>query len=333
MTAVVVSALLLGGWEVFWRLRGFTPTLSDDSGIWAIARSRASGLPPPGVALVGASRIQLGIDPEVFKEATGLRPVMLAIDGSSPLPVLGHLAEDPAFDSHVIVSLLPMFLAEPVSKDRAMKWIRHYEERNWSSGFETRLSMCIQLSLVFRSAALAPDKLWEQLREGSWPVPPYAPMRPDRYRPGLFSRIDIEKLRRSRKQREREIHAGAVPLSKEKFFERVGRLNLMLERIRSKGGDVAFVRFPSGGAVRRLEQKDWPREKYWDVFAARTDAVTIHYEDFPRLRNYRTPDGSHLDAADARRFVHDLVAVMEARGFAPWKRPAQKMQASLECFR
>jgi hypothetical protein len=53
---------------------------------------------------------------------------------------------------------------------------------------------------VLRNASLAPAELLKHLRQGSWPELPYAPMRPDRYRPGLFPRTDVQALREGRIQ-------------------------------------------------------------------------------------------------------------------------------------
>ena len=315
LTAGLCVILLLAGWEALWRLRGFAPTVSDDQRLWSIARRQASRMAPQGVALAGSSRIQVGLHPDVFEEVTGIRPVMLAIDGSSPLPVLRDLAEDPDFDSRVIVSLIPMFLAEPAPQDRALEWVRAHQEQKWSSRIEARLSILVQRTLVFRNNALAPDELWSQFMEGAWPDLPYAPMRPDRYRPGFFERADVRALREGRAARERKIHAAARPLPRDKFLERIERIEEMTDEIRRRGGNVAFVRFPTSGTVRRLEHRDWPRRRYWDVFAARVGAICIHYEDYPGLQGYRLPDNSHLGVEDARRFTRELVEILAQREF------------------
>jgi hypothetical protein len=45
------------------------------------------------VILVGASRIQAALHPDIFEQVTGKRPLVLAIDGSSPIPVLENLGQ------------------------------------------------------------------------------------------------------------------------------------------------------------------------------------------------------------------------------------------------
>src|ERR1700693_1303766 len=82
----------LGAWEAFWRFQRFKPSLNDDPGLWALARKRASQGGQSTVALIGASRIQLDINLDAFAALTSTRPLQLAIDGASLIPVLRHLS-------------------------------------------------------------------------------------------------------------------------------------------------------------------------------------------------------------------------------------------------
>lgn len=318
-TALILILVILGSWEVFWRLNGFRPSLQDDWDIWAISRRAASQKGHQAVALVGASRVQVGLHPDVFETITGLRPVVLAIDGNSPWSVLEHLAQDSGFNGNIICSITPMFLAEPTQVGRAERWIRKYQEQKWSSRIETRLAMRVQQCFVFRYSGLMPGALWSAFREGKWPRMPYAPMRPDRFRPADFASADVERIRAARIKREREIHAAADPLPQDRFAERVEHIRRVVKQIEGRGGKVAFVEFPSGGIVRKLEQETWPRQFYWDVFAKGVETVAIHFEDYPTLRGFEPPDGSHLDVRDAEQFTKALIPVLADAGFKPWK--------------
>lgn len=80
--------------------------------------------------------------------------------------------------------------------------------------------------------------------------------------------------------------------------------------IRARGGDVAFVRFPSSGRFLEWERREFPRQRYWDRLASELDVVAIHYEDFPALRDYDTPEWSHLAREDAERFTRALVPIL-----------------------
>src|SRR5262245_4426819 len=97
--------LLLGGWELFWRLQGFKPSLNDDPALWALSRKKVSQGDENTVVFIGASRIQLDVNTDVFAEMTGKHPIVLAIDGELPIPVLRDLADDPSFRGTIICEL------------------------------------------------------------------------------------------------------------------------------------------------------------------------------------------------------------------------------------
>jgi hypothetical protein len=69
---------------------------------------------------------------------------------------------------------------------------------------------------------------------------------------------------------------------------------------------VVFVRYITTGEHYELDEKYYPKSKYWDQFAKKTEAVTIHFKDVPELSNFECPDTSHLDFRDAPRFTVSL---------------------------
>ncbi|MCL7486956.1 MAG: hypothetical protein M8357_02130 [Desulfobulbaceae bacterium] len=308
---LLAALVILSAWEAFWRGAGFAPVIEDDLGIWTLKRRNVQKGDGRTAVLLGSSRMQLDVDPQVFHEATGVETVMLAIDGSSPLPVLADLAADHSFAGLVLCSLLPQWLADgSADQGRSAKWVRKFHQQKWSSRVETRLSLLLQSHFVFRYPGLLPDKLWEKLTGGEVPRPPYAPMREDRYRPADYSRIDIAQLRKARIQRQRRIVEEAAPLAGEAFAARISEIEAMVSRIHQRGGRVIFLRMPSCGEILKLEEKTWPRRGYWDRFAATTSARTVHFADYPALSLFDCPDGSHLDFRDAGSFTRKLTDVL-----------------------
>ena len=61
------GGLLAGvcAWEIFWRRRGFVPWVRDDWPAWALARRSPRLRGKAAVALVGASRLQVALDPDI----------------------------------------------------------------------------------------------------------------------------------------------------------------------------------------------------------------------------------------------------------------------------
>lgn len=94
------------------------------------------------------------------------------------------------------------------------------------------------------------------------------------------------------------------------MLERYRWVEQQVEKIQGRGGRVVFIRMPSSGEVRRIEFLTWPREKYWDQFAASIAAPAIHFEDYPSLSGFNCPDGSHLDENSARQFTRNLLKIL-----------------------
>ncbi len=307
--ALLIVIAVLGSWEFFWRAQGFLPSIEDDMSLWHLQRSKVSQ--NTKVVFVGSSRIQLGLHPDVFAEERGIIPVNLSIDGNPPFPVLSDLANDPDFSGMVICSILPRWLAEkPPEDNRASKWVKKYYTRTMLSNIDIRLSLLIQEAFVFRYPGLSPGKLEKQAEKGEWPRPPYAPMRPDRFREARFTRENIPRMLASRIKLEKEAAENAILVSTREFHERIESVNADVHKIRQRGGDVIFIRMPSSGVIRDIEAATWPRDRYWDVFAKAVSAKTIHFEDVDVLRDFQCPDGSHLDVAGARKFTHQLLKIL-----------------------
>ena len=333
MASVWVAAgtisLAAAGWEVFWRSRGFVPWVRDDWPAWSAVR-RSDLLKGPGaVALIGASRLQVGLVPALLANLTGRRPAMLAVDGSSPLTVLADLAADIAFSGTVICSLTPAALAEPETPaDRSAKWVRKSRNLPPTKLLLWRLWLSLQAHLACLSPDLTPGRLLEALQSTTWPEPHRAPMSLDRCRVLDYSRVDIDALRQAAERRQQATGTAARPLSPERFGERLERIAGWVDAIRSRGGRVVFLRLPSSGVVRDLERRTWPRERYWDRLTAAVSARTLHWEDDPRLAGFECPDGSHLGAEDARRFSRLLVEVLR-EGFSEEKIGIRKVETGI----
>lgn len=319
-TFFVFSLLFVGGWELFWRFKGFVPNVTDDLGVWTLVRRSASLKGGKPVVIVGASRIQVGFHPDVFAALTGIHPAVLAIDGSSPISVLEDLISDPTFKGNVICSLSPHCLVDGLeSAEKSDKWVKKYRKQSRSFLVWTHLFAFFQGLFVFLYKNLTPVKIWSHLMERKWPHLPYIIMRSDRFRLADYSKVDLTKLRAAREKRERQIHSEVRPLTKKQFFERIKRIDKMAEQLENKDGQLVFIRFPSTGIIRKLEQETWPKKTFWDVFADGTRAITIHFEDYPSLSGFHCPDGSHLDIKDAARFTRELVTIFSEKGFEPWK--------------
>ena len=84
-----------------------------------------------------------------------------------------------------------------------------------------------------------------------------------------------------------------------------------IDKIRSRGGEVVFLRFPSSGDLREKERMLHPREQFFDRLISETDTVGIHFEDYASLDGFTCPDWSHLTRADAVLYTRNLIPILQ----------------------
>ena len=316
-------------------LRGFQPTLVDSETHWQEERARVAGLGKNALVLVGASRIQLGVDIPLLRTLSGKEPVQLAIDGNSYAPVLQSLAEDPGFIGTVIVDFAEGANIVPMPTGLATAYTGHYRQQashyqNWNfDRIENRLSRLVQGILrSYADGARPLDSLLSRLME-----PPttrqYLLTHPDRSRSADYSRVPMPDFYLSRVMRhlgKDAPDAGTTFASQRALHEELARriarlpaddpaklagsyalLTDWLQKIRGRGGRVIMLAMPTSGLVHDADRKRYPRELFWDPLAKTLPATMIHYEDFPAMRQFICPDGSHLDYRSKPAFTMALV--------------------------
>ncbi|MEO6365287.1 MAG: hypothetical protein ABIO38_04455, partial [Luteimonas sp.] len=107
IVALVLAALLLGAWEWHWRAFGATPGYRNSDGQWAQQRRRINAGEGDGTVLIGSSRVLFDVQLPVWERVAGERPIQLALEGTSPLPILEDLAADPDFTGRLLVGVTP----------------------------------------------------------------------------------------------------------------------------------------------------------------------------------------------------------------------------------
>lgn len=318
--------LAMIGFEGVVRLAGAGTSMSDGPDRWASVRSDVYA--PGRVVVIGGSRAQFGISPEVFARAReGFSVRQLSVGGSWNAAVLRDLAADTGFSGHVIASMRPEGM-EPSHWPTQQSYVDHYHEA-WNP--DRRLSLALRDALEQRLAAMnrlvAPLRL-AQVRVDGGELPTFwARFRRDRSIDADFSRHDTPDdetrwIVQSMLYDEYEISRPA------RWLEDTRPIEAWVRRIQARGGRVALVRFPTSGVSWKIDQRHYPRAAYWDAFAARSQAITIHFADEPSLTGYDLPDGTHLDKRDTARFTRNLVDVLSRRGFFEAAREAEAASPS-----
>jgi hypothetical protein len=85
-----------------------------------------------------------------------------------------------------------------------------------------------------------------------------------------------------------------------------------VQKLRSRGGKIVFVRLPNSGGLKALEDRQTPRAAVWDRVIKDTAAPGIYYEDSPDLAGFSCPEWSHLSAGDSVEFSKRLIPHLRA---------------------
>ena len=340
--AVLALAVFMAAMEWQLAVKGFRPTIMDSEALWQEERVRARKLGERALIIVGASRVQLGLNLEVLRQLTGLEPVQLAIDGMSPLPVLEGLARDPDIKGVVMVDYYDSMLG---SEDGL----------NHARIYETRFEKSLASSLLSDDAWIGNDlnydriendlsrrwrRMFRSYADGAQPLmsllirifgdatPQYLLTLPDRSRLADYQQVAMpdfyyrrvarslaeatdEDIKHWLESRIRQLSRvdETVMMSQ----AQLNHLESLVHAIQDRGGKVIFVLMPSSGMVRDVERRRYPRSRFWDRLVAQTSAHVVHFEDIAGLRDFVCPDGSHLDYRDQIRFT---TALMTAAGLA-----------------
>ena len=336
LIAVILTVIAVGAWEMYWRGQGYEPTLNDTGDLWAATRSRIRDGDPSQTVIIGSSRILFDLDQGVYAEYLNTeRPIQLAIPGATPEPVLAHLANDESFRGTVLCGVVPglYFVPAGFPVDRAKDAIRRYE--NWSPSQRSGNFLGVQLQK--RLAFLQQEDLPLNVLLSSLPFPnrEQAQMNIPPEFPPYFQRVEEDRqtwmwegcdFGSPLAIRIQNIWKplftppppppGVTPeAAKEHYMAAMEatleRTRLSVEKIRGRGGQVVFIRAPSTGWVRDIENEGAPREGFWERILSVTGAPGIHFEDHPGLSEFDCPEWSHLTAEDATRFTRSLMPLLE----------------------
>jgi transposase len=329
--AVVVTLIVIAataGWELYSRSLGYGPTLNDNEDLWAATRRRVQ---PESIVIMGDSRAWFDLDLDELQKGLGKRPVQLAIAGSTVWPVLSDLAADENFHGTIICSFVPgLFFAPPASPPMQVseKYVRRFHNQTPAQRAGEYLAMPLEEQVAF----LKSDDLSLAALLNDLPIPNRrGALVPPRF-PPYFQTEDRE--RRARMWEKcadpgsplaKKVQQIWPPLfrppppptyiPKDVFLAEMGKgiqkrfadTKAAVEKIRSRGGKVVFVRFPHSGALKELEDHDTPRAKTWDPLLKTTGAPGIYYSDFPELAGFNCPEWSHLTAGDSVEFTRRLI--------------------------
>ena len=312
---IVVVTIIVGGWEWMLRSADLGPEYADNRSLWVDARHELNRDGSNAVALLGASRIQYGVDVDTMSDALGRPVVQLAVEGTSALALLENLAVDPRFSGTVIYSIAPAFTLNSalprVEFGKQREWLEHYESQSRSRRMEQSLRLWLQGQLAFRAPDAKLDRVVPTLIDtGHLPDRDQKTTLANRVLLKDYSKVDAEVDELGMVQFYLE---NTVPFTQPEFEAVLEYLDTLVGLLRAKGSDVYFLQLPSSAEVYLLESAFFPRDVFWDVMAERLDASFVHADDYPEMQGFMSQDGSHVDSARIVEFTNVLVAALQAQ--------------------
>ncbi|WDI31471.1 hypothetical protein PUV54_16085 [Hyphococcus flavus] len=322
--SVIATIALMVGWELYWRANWHIPgDFKNTTSLWAEQRRNAKG---DATVLIGSSRILFDTDLNVWENTVGVRPIQLALEGTSPQPVLADLAADEEFNGLVVVGVTaPLTFSGYAYRGDVIE-----EARN-EAPFE-RAGHVLWMQL---------EKLFAYTDEATRPKTMvfYAGLP---LREGMRRRMEPRKLEIMNADRNTEMWSRVVDdpayqqLARDVWGNSVGpmleglkdpnspaygaiaeqtnkiiaELGADIEKIRARGGDVVFARMPYDGLYEEIEEKAFPREKAWDKLLAETNSIGVHFKDYEALQGFYIVEWSHLAPRDAEAFTAAFVPIL-----------------------
>jgi hypothetical protein len=332
--AALLFVLLMAGWETYWRAFGAVPGYHNGNDAWALQRRRIDEGEGDKTVLAGSSRVLFDSQLPVWEQVTGDRPIQLALEGTSAVPVLEDLAADPKFTGRILAGVAPdLFFSGYAYRGAA---IGYYHKEGPSQRIGTWLARrLVEPYFAFYDNDFA---LATVVHRQDWPL-----------RSGMHKSTRVRKLMVQDADRNshmwskvetdmayrdlcRSIWAEEftgppppeidTPEKLQKLIDaQIERAAKAVATLRARGVRIVFVRMPSAGEYYAFEQKVFPRSKTWEPMLQRTGTVGLHFEDYPQMQGYELPEWSHMTESEARRFTAVFAPLVEAK-FREQEQPA-----------
>jgi hypothetical protein len=323
--ATVLVLAFMTFWEYHLRNRGFKPTFNDDKILWAATRNRINNEAKPATVIIGSSRIKFDLDLHTWKDLTGHEAIQLAMVGTSPRPVLRHLAADETFKGKLIIDVVEGLFFSPrtfISEKSARESIEYFESETPAQKTSGILDHQLESHIVFiEEAKFGLTNLLNDLqlpnRQGVFSFPSF----PHEFATVLYNRQTVmtpmflsnpELIKRQIGNWAKLGGLDKTPGIKGPPLEAVFKeVKECIDKIRARGGEVVFVRPPSSGGFAEAEAIAYPRAEYWDAMLTYTNTPGIHFEDYPTTANFKCPEWSHLHPDDVITYTGELVTILK----------------------
>jgi hypothetical protein len=314
-------------WEVGLRASGVGHSFDDGVELWSHHRAQIYAAPGECTVFIGSSRIKYDLDIPTWEKQTGTRAVQLAIEGSSPLPVLEELAADPLFRGNLVVDVTEslFFTNSPFNTEFPKEHVTYYGDRTPAQKASFPVNKLLESHFVFLdrdnfslNALLRNVPL--QNRKGVFAIPNMWPFefsnisfnRQNKMLPRFLVDTNLQKRVTGNWLFFAKINEEK-PASGWKMDSLLMVIKSATDKIKARGGSLLFVRTPSSGPFWEWEKASFPRKAYWERLLQATGVPGIHFEDHTDMAGLICPEWSHLSPGGAIIFTNAFISVMRER--------------------
>jgi hypothetical protein len=334
LAIVLVSATVIA-WEMYLRQQGRGVSYDDGGSLWADKRKQVYEPADKATVFIGSSRIKYDLDIPTWQKITGDKAIQLANVGSSALPILYDLADDPHFKGKLVfdVTEFLMFSNAPYVNYTPQQVLDYHKKETPAQKFSAAVNHVLESNFyLLDKEEYSLNALLGDLKFNDRPGVYAAPNFPPGFTPVTADRQNYmtESLVKDPNQIKQvtdvwqmlgRIAASMPPVTEGAVDSVIASVKASCDKIKARGGKVIFVRTPSSGPLRAMEKMAFPREKFWDKILKVTGCEGIHFEDFDAIAHFECPEFSHLSVPQAVSFTKSLINILHEKG---WKLPSSK---------
>jgi len=333
---LVLLVISVASWELYLRNQGYETTYYDDGALWAHKRKMVYEPADKATVFIGSSRIKFDLDIDTWENITGDHAIQLACVGSTPLPVLEHLADDKDFKGKLVVDVTEglFFSSAPRNATTPEANMKYFKEQTPAQQASFHINHLLESRFVFL------DKEWLSLgaQLNKIPVSDRTGVYNFHGFPSDFGRVKFNRQEymtdrltadTNIQNQVKNIWDGFrkantdPPASGGKLDSLLNRVKTACDKIKARGGQILFVRTPSSGAFLMGENRGFPREKYWERILSITGCPGIHFADYPAIASFICPEFSHLSRQDATVFTKNFIKILTEEKGWKFQKPVQ----------
>jgi hypothetical protein len=324
LLALILSIIAITYWEHSLRQKGADPSFDDNEALWANKRGMVYEAKDKATVFIGSSRIKFDLDIPTWENLTGNHAIQLANVGSSPRPVMEDLANDPNFKGRLVVDVTEGLFFYPglaFYDGSTNKKIRYYQDITPTERFSFQVDRVLESQFAFLDQDnYSINAMLDQMKIPNRNGAPFLdfPMEFDRTSYERQSYMSPRFVADTNLQNQVKAvwmgcarAGGPPPVSGKALDSILNWVKIQVDKIKSHGGDVIFVRTPSSGPAIMGEHQGFPRKDYWDRILTTTGCQGVYFEDYPATANFICPEWSHLKPADAVIYTKNLVKILE----------------------